>query len=125
MGDVDGRAIGRCREDLEQGGFHPLLNGSTSGFLKRLVVQLSPRGALIEDEAPGENQSDPRIGRDPILFLPARTQGFAAAIEGILSDPRVPEDLPWPLLNIVAEKSPVTAPGKAGTTDSQYHESNA
>src|SRR5204862_1443243 len=51
MPDVDGRAIGRCREDLEQGGFHPLLNGSTSGFLKRLVVQLSPRGELIEEEA--------------------------------------------------------------------------
>src|SRR5438105_1932947 len=125
MADVDGRAIGRCREDLEQGGFHPLLNGSTSGFLKRLVVQLSPRGELIEDEAPGEDQSDPRIGRDPILFLRARTLGFAAAIEGILSDLRVREDLPWSLLNIVGEESPVTELGEAGTTDSQYHEANA
>src|SRR5713101_6190372 len=33
--DVDGRAIGRCREELEQEGFHPLINGATSGFLKR------------------------------------------------------------------------------------------
>src|SRR3989441_4380432 len=115
MADVDGRAIGRCREDLEQGGFHPLLNGSTSGFLKRLVVQLSPRGELIEDAAPDEDQSDPRIGRDPILFLRARNLGFAAAIEGILSDLRVREDLPWSLLNIVGEESPVAELGEAGT----------
>src|SRR3989440_5344074 len=125
MADVDGRAIGRCREDLEQGGFHPLLNGSTSGFLKRLVVQLSPRGELIDDEAPSENQSDPRIGRDPILFLRARTLGFAAAIEGILSDLRVREDLPWSLLNIVGEESPVADLGEIGTTNGQYHEADA
>src|SRR5207253_1704556 len=125
MADVDGRAIGRCREDLEQGGFHPLLNGSTSGFLKRLVVQLSPRGELIEDEAPGEDQSDPRIGRDPILFLRARTLGFAAAIEGILSDLRVREDLPWSLLNIVGEESPAAELGKVDAPGGQYHEADA
>src|SRR5260370_30603887 len=50
MTDVDGRAIGRCREELEQEGFHPLVNGSTSGFLKRLVVHLSPRGEFIEGQ---------------------------------------------------------------------------
>src|SRR2546423_8182186 len=125
MADVDGRAIGRCREDLEQGGFHPLLNGSTSGFLKRLVVQLSPRGELIDDEAPSENQSDPRIGRDPILFLRARTLGFAAAIEGILSDLRVREDLPWSLLNIVGEESPAAELGEVDAPGGQYHEADA
>jgi len=80
MSDVDGRAIGRCREELEQEGFHPLVNGSTSGFLKRLVVQLSPRGEFFDDRAPDAEVSDPCIGRDPILFLRARTLGFAAAI---------------------------------------------
>src|SRR5882672_8181652 len=107
MTDVDGRAIGRCREELEQEGFHPLSNGATSGFLKRLVVQLSPRGELLEDRAPTSEANDPRIGRDPILFLRARTLGFAAAIEGILADLRTREDLPWSLLNIVGEESPV------------------
>src|SRR6266852_4671651 len=106
MTDVDGRAIGRCREELEQEGFHPLINGATSGFLKRLVVQLSPRGELLEDRAPAREENDPQIGRDPILFLRARTLGFAAAIEGILADLRAREDLPWSLLNIVGEESP-------------------
>src|SRR5437879_5094862 len=65
MNDVDGRAIGRCREELDEGGFHPLLNGATSGFLKRLVVQLSPRGEFLEDRAPSAGANDPCI--DPCM----------------------------------------------------------
>src|SRR5216684_3779006 len=107
MTDVDGRAIGRCREELEREGFHPLFNGTASEFLKRLVVQLSPRGEFIEDGAPDGEHSDPRIGRDPVVFLRARTLGYAAAIEGILADLRTREDLPWSLLNIVGEESPI------------------
>jgi very-short-patch-repair endonuclease len=111
MNDVDGRAIGRCREELDQEGFHPLFNGSTSGFLKRLVVLLSPRGEFLEERAPNKETNDPCIGRDPVLFLRARTLGFAAAIEGILADLRTREDLPWSLLNIVGEESPVSGAG--------------
>jgi very-short-patch-repair endonuclease len=113
MNDVDGRAIGRCREELEQEGFHPLVNGSTSGFLKRMVVQLSPRGEFLEDRAPDAEVNDPCIGRDPVLFLRARTLGFAAAIEGILADLRTREDLPWSLLNIVGEEAPILDAGVA------------
>jgi very-short-patch-repair endonuclease len=107
MAEVDGRAIGRCREELEQGGFHPLYNGSTSGFLKRLIIQLSPRGEFLEDSAPAGEQNDPCIGREPVVFLRARNLGYAAAIEGILADLRVREDLPWSLLNIIGEESPI------------------
>jgi hypothetical protein len=113
MNDVDGRAIGRCREELEEGGFHPLINGSTSGFLKRLVVLLSPRGEFLEGHAPNAETNDPCIGRDPVLFLRARTLGFAAAIEGILADLRTREDLPWSLLNIVGEELPISGAGDA------------
>src|SRR5438309_4432418 len=126
MSDVDGRAIGRCREELEEGGFHPLINGSTSGFLKRLVVQLSPRGEFLEERAPKTEVSDPCIGRDPVLFLRTRTLGFAAAIEGILADLRTREDLPWSLLNIVGEESPIAGagdvsplPGDSAQTDGE------
>jgi very-short-patch-repair endonuclease len=108
MNDVDGRAIGRCREELEQEGFHPMMNGSTSAFLKRLVIQLSPRGEFREDSAPEAAASDPHIGREPVFFLRARNLGFAAAIEGILADLRTREDLPWSLLNIVGEELPIS-----------------
>jgi very-short-patch-repair endonuclease len=106
MSDVDGRAVGRCREELEESGFHPLVNGATSEFLKRLVVQLSARGEFLEEGAPEKEASAPCIGRDPVLFLRGRTLGFAAAIEGILADLRTREDLPWSLLNIVGQESP-------------------
>src|SRR5467141_3449881 len=118
MTDVDGRAIGRCREELEREGFHPLFNGTASEFLKRLVVQLSPRGEFIEEGAPDGEQNDPRIGRDPVVFLRARTLGFAAAIEGILADLRTREDLPWSLLNIVGEESPIPQAGDANPSAS-------
>jgi very-short-patch-repair endonuclease len=120
MNDVDGRAIGRCREELEEGGFHPLLNGATSAFLKRLVVQLSPRGEFLEERAPSSEGYDPAIGRDPLLFLRARNLGFAAAIEGILADLRTREDLPWSLLNIVGEELPIleSEQGEPSASDS-------
>ncbi len=125
MADVDGRAIGRCREELEQEGFHPLFNGSASGFLKRLVVQLSPRGEFIEDGAPDSEQIDPRIGRDPVVFLRARTLGFSAAIEGILADLRTREDLPWSLLNIVGEESPIPDAGETGPPENSSEQTDA
>ncbi len=121
MSDVDGRVIGRCREELDEGGFHPLINGSTSGFLKRLVVQLSPRGEFLEDQAPNKEASDPCIGRDPVLFLRARNLGFAAAIEGILADLRTREDLPWSLLNIVGEESPISEVGESDLPTNTIH----
>jgi very-short-patch-repair endonuclease len=99
--DIDGRAIARCREELEQGQYGPLDGDATAGYLRRLVAQLSAKGEFIGADAPEGEKEDPRIGRDPILFLRGRTLGFAAAIEGILEDLRSREDLPWPLLNIV------------------------
>jgi very-short-patch-repair endonuclease len=107
MPDVDGRAIGRCREELEQGSFHPLGDDSTSGFLRRFVIQLSPRGEFSEHSAPSGEKDDPQIGRDAVVFLRNRTLGFAAAIEGVLVDLRTREDLPWSLLNIIGEESPL------------------
>jgi very-short-patch-repair endonuclease len=107
MPDVDGRSIGRCREELERGSYHPLGDRDTVGFLKRLVVQLSPRGEFVEGGPPEGERDDPRIGRSPVIFLRARTLGFAAAIEAIIEDLRSREDLPWSLLNIVGLEPPI------------------
>ena len=107
MPDVDGRAIGRCRDELEQEGYSPLGDDLTSGFLGRLVVQLSPRGEFIESGAPEGDTDNPRVGRQPVLFLRARTLGFAAAIEAILEDLRTRDDLPWSLLNVVGLEPPL------------------
>ena len=124
MSDVDGRAIGRCREELEEGGFHPLINGPTSAFLRRLVVQLSPRGEFLEDHAPNREENDPSIGRDPVLFVRARNLGFGAAIEGILADLRTREDLPWSLLNIVGEEPPIPDAGDASACVTRFSQAD-
>src|SRR6267142_638863 len=87
MSDVDGRAIGRCREELEQEGFHPLVNGSTSGFLKRLVVQLSPRGEFYDDRAPDAAVPDAGIAH------PAASGSAPADSEVLLSKPANPEQI--------------------------------
>ncbi len=106
MPDVDGRSIGRCRDELEHGNYHPLSDRDTAGFLKRLVVQLSSRGDFQDSGAPEGEKDDPRIGRSPLIFLRSRTLGFAAAIEAILEDLRSREDLPWSLLNVVGLNLP-------------------
>jgi very-short-patch-repair endonuclease len=111
MPDVDGRAIGRCRDELEEQGYSPLDDGPTSAFLQRLVVQLSPRGEFVASGAPEGETDDPKIGREPVLFLRHRTLGFAAAIEAVLEDLRSRNDLPWSLLNIVGLEPPPDVEG--------------
>ncbi len=73
LSHVDGRALGRCREELERGGYHPLGDEATSSFLKRLVMHLSPRGEFVKGEVPKREGNEPRIGRDPVVFLRHRT----------------------------------------------------
>ncbi|MBM3298516.1 MAG: AAA family ATPase, partial [Deltaproteobacteria bacterium] len=107
MADVDGGAIASCRDELAEGDYHPLGDDGTSGFLRRLVVQLSPRGEFTDGGAPQGESEDPRIGRDPVIFLRARTLGFATAIEAVLEDLQHRKDLPGSLLNVVGIEPPV------------------
>ncbi|MFQ5881569.1 MAG: AAA domain-containing protein [Candidatus Methylomirabilales bacterium] len=106
MPDVDGRAIARCREELNVGGYHPL-GETTSAFLRRLVVQLSPRGEFTDEGAPRGETDDPRIGRAPVLFLRSRILGFATAIEAVLENVKQRDDLPRSLQRIVGVEAPV------------------
>src|SRR6266403_859694 len=68
-------------------------------------VQLSPRGQFAEGP-PEKEAEDPKIGRAPVVFLRARTLGFATAIEGTLDDLAVREDLPRALRKIVGLEPP-------------------
>ncbi len=105
MDDVDGKAIAQCRDELEQGGYHPLADDGTSGFLRRFVAQLSARGEFVSEGAPQGETDNPRIGRDPVIFLRARTLGYAVAIEAILGDLEEQKPLSSSLLNVVGVES--------------------
>src|SRR5258707_6736870 len=89
------------------------------------MIQLSPRGDFVKNSAPAEGQSDPYIGRDPVVFRRTRTLGYAGAIEGILADLRTREDLPWSLLNIVGEESPVATSGELETQTGEVAQADA
>jgi len=105
MPDLEPKVLARCREELDRGGFHPLGGNDTLEFLKRFVVQLSPRGQSVEGP-PEKEAEDPKIGRAPVVFLRTRTLGFATAIEGTLDDLAVRQDLPLALLKIVGLDPP-------------------
>jgi len=101
MADVDGKAIGNCRAELESGRYHPLGGEATSGFLRRLVVTLSARGEFLEEGEPRGEMVHPRLGRNPVVFMRTRTLGFSTALESILEDLQSRTDLPSSLLNVV------------------------
>lgn len=105
--DTDGTGIGRCREELDEGGFHPLDGPETTGFLKRLVMVLSPNSEYVEEGEPQGFESFPRIGRSQVFFLRSRNQGFSTAIDTILEDIQGRQELPASLLNIVGVETPV------------------
>lgn len=101
MADVDGRMIAKVRDELEQGAFHPLDGGSTSGFLRGFIQRLAKDGEFT-DRAELQGETDqPRIARDPVIFVRSRTLGFATALEAILEELPNLNALPVSLLNIV------------------------
>jgi len=113
--EVDGSVIGKCRQELEDLQLSLMDNEVTSGFLRRLVVQLSARGEFLGETPMGPDSESPRVARDPVLFLRSRTLGFAAALESILMDIRQRRDLPTSLLNVAGiESLPAHRPGPNG-----------
>lgn len=112
MPEVDGVAIARYQDELAKADYHPLGGGSTAGFLRGLLAQLSARAEYCEEGAPARETDDPKLGRDPIIFLRRRNLGFAMAIEKILEDLASREDLPASLLRIVG----IDNLGTQGTT---------
>jgi very-short-patch-repair endonuclease len=101
VSDVDFRAISRCRDELEKTSYHPLGGHDTSGFLRSFVAQLSARGEFVEEGELKGWHDHPLIGRDPVIYMRTRTQGFATAIEAVIEDVQTREELPHSLLNVV------------------------
>lgn len=86
MQDVDGRLVGKSREELEEGDFHPFDGAETSGFLKAFAQRLAVGGEFVGEAVLQGETEHPRIARDPVIFLRTRTLGFATAIEAILKE---------------------------------------
>lgn len=108
MPDVDGKKLGECQRELEGSPYHPLEDELTSVFLRSLVQRLSAHGEFVGKSKLEAESNNPRIARDPVIFMRTRTLGFAAALESILLDLEKREDFPHSLLNIIGlETSPL------------------
>lgn len=98
--------LNRLRQELQQGGYHPLAGEATSAYLRRLVQLLGPRGAFREHLGSDAPKPDPIIVRDPVLFLRKRTTGFAAAFDRVLQDLENHKSLPVALTRLVGVEPP-------------------
>lgn len=99
MCDVDGRRLGKCRDQVEKEFYHPFGDSETTAFLKSFVNQLAS-GAEYLDKAGDGVVDHPRVWRDPVFFLRSRSLGFASALECILDALEQGPELPISLLNI-------------------------
>ena len=97
--------LNELRAELEQIGYHPLAKES-SGFLRRLVPLLSPRGAFHEDPVENGPGADPVLIRDPVLFLRSRPSGFPAAFDRVLQDLDRRAELSDSLIQLVGIQTP-------------------
>jgi very-short-patch-repair endonuclease len=100
IAEVNASAIGRCRDNHEQGEWHPLGGEETTNFFRRLVSQLSPYGELIEQGLP-KKTTVPSIARDPVIFVRPRTLGISTALESILEILPQIDHLPYSLISLV------------------------
>lgn len=81
--DLDAKALGRWQTAMNHENYHPLGDAVTSAFLRNIAVQLSAHGEFVDTGSIRGEADQPRIGRDPVLFLRQRIQGFATAIEAV------------------------------------------
>lgn len=117
--EVDINNLASLQDEWSKGGFHPLGGDDTSGFLRRLVVALSPHGDFIGEKLPQQGSMQPVIGRSPLIFLRQRTQGFALALEKILEDLQNRKEIPSFLSRIVGID---LSEGKSENPEKEYNE---
>ena len=83
MPDVDGQRIGGLGSEQEAENYAPLEGRRVSEFLRRMAAQLAARGEFVGANLPPTAQEFPQIGRDPVIFVRSRSQGFANALDNI------------------------------------------
>ncbi len=121
LGDIDARLIGQFQQEFTDQCLSPLCKAA-DGFLRSIVPRLSVNGEYIEDHAIKGEKDTPRIGRAPVLFLRARTAGFAAAIDHIIEDVQSGQPLPSSLKRIVGSTNTSDDYGSEHTNRKSYVE---
>jgi len=98
--DFDTRKVMAFQRELDGGSFHPLGGQDTSDFFRSIAARLSAQAEFVADH-PRPSTAAPILGRDPVLFLRSRSQGYTAAIEAILKALERDDPVPVCLAQVV------------------------
>lgn len=94
--------IGEWRKRLQEAAVHPLGGADTTAFLQEMTAALWPQGSFSEKpEASLRAPKDPRVTRDPHIYLGMRSAGLAQALEAFLQALPNLEELPPSLVRVV------------------------
>jgi hypothetical protein len=116
LSGVDGTVIGRYQKEADRDAYHPLGGTSTAGLLRQLVQELDSQGKYLEDGEPRGEANHPRMGRSAVIFLRARSLGFATALQAVREDLKERQDLPPSLLGLVGVEPPPPADDPDGSS---------
>ena len=104
--NVSPAQIKQLRDELAQGGYHPLAREATSGYLRSLAQRLSAQGAFRDSLVDDPATEHPLVMRDAVLLLRVRPSGFAAAFDRVLEDLTSRTELPVALTRLVGVEPP-------------------
>jgi very-short-patch-repair endonuclease len=103
---VDGAVVAGLIAETQRLLVSPLGAERTTDFLRTLAASIAPNGQYVADGAPEGEEDFPRLGRDPVIFLRSRAQGFEAAISNILEDIEDCDHFPESLVSICGIHAP-------------------
>jgi len=112
---LSGQTLTHLQAELEKGGYHPLAENGTAGYLERLANSLDARARFLK---PGEEPARgdvTTVARDRVLLLRQRPSGLPAAFDLVLQDLGEVESLPASLSRVVGVEPPLAG----GITDGQ------
>jgi len=105
ISEVDPSMLAARRQELENGGYHPLSLDS-SAFLQGFANHIASQGAFLDKGRPDQGCGKPTVGRGPLLFLRSRTKGFGNAIGQVIKSIESRENFCDALANIVGCETP-------------------
>jgi very-short-patch-repair endonuclease len=119
---VSGEILHDCQRQVDEGGYHPLGDGDTAGFLRSVVGRLSAHGSYHSGPLTAAAGEHPAIGRDPAILLRKRTLGFPLALVHVLEDLEAGGQVPPSLVRIAGFEPAVAREHEPDTNESAFPE---
>lgn len=100
--DINIELLKEVSNDLQENEYNPIEVDKSNLFLNRVALALSAEGKLVKSKDKLEKGTEfPQIYRRPVLFLRKRNLGFGVAIESIIEDININDDIEGFLEDII------------------------